>query len=131
MHRNLALENIFLGPNLEVKLGDFGHAFAFAPRDERRHSICGNIHFRPPEMVNKNFDEERVGHYLPADVWAFGVVMYSILVGEPPFKGRDDEKICDKIVHGTYKCPQYLSQEAKLLIDGCLKHNPQYRPSME
>lgn len=33
----------------------------------------------------------------PCDIWSCGVIMYIMLTGEPPFNGRNDHEIIDKI----------------------------------
>lgn len=53
--------------------------------DEHRHSFCGPPHFMAPEMV----DPTRLGYSFEIEVWAFGVMMYTMLTGTPPFIGKD------------------------------------------
>lgn len=52
MHRDLALHNIFLGDNLEIKLGNFGNTRKLTKDTEFRHSICGgNLNYLSPEVL--------------------------------------------------------------------------------
>ena len=47
-----------------------------------------------PEVLHKCYNRQ-------ADVWSSGVIMYILLCGYPPFGGRSDEVILNKIVQGT------------------------------
>jgi serine/threonine protein kinase len=69
-----------------------------------------------PELVSKR---EYSGQ--DADLWATGVVMYTMLTGFLPFRGRDEKDLYRKIQKGQYATPcnergAMLSQEATSLI---------------
>lgn len=48
----------------------------------------------------------RTGYSFEVDVWALGVIMYTMLVGQGPFQASKVEKIYEKIKHGDYKFPE-------------------------
>jgi serine/threonine protein kinase len=89
LHRDLKLSNIFLGANLEVKVGDFGMAFRLENYDEKRFTFCGTPNYIAPEMLDC-----KKGYAFEVDTWALGIVIYTLLIGKGPFQSHD--------VEGTY-----------------------------
>ena len=59
---------------------DFGIAKALAP-GERAYTICGTQDYFSPELVGKK------GVTRAGDIWTFGVFMFEISAGYPPFTG--------------------------------------------
>lgn len=80
-HRDVKLTNILIGEGGEnVKLIDFG----FADFSNVVHtSYCGTPAYMAPEIV-----EKRTHYGPPCDVWALGVILFKLIVGEYPFGGR-------------------------------------------
>ena len=56
----------------------------------------------------------------PADIWALGVLLFTILSGQFPYRGATDEELYNKICKADYHYPpavqNTLSPEAKDLI---------------
>lgn len=51
------------------------------------------------------------------DWWAFGVLMYEMLVGQSPFSGADEDELFWSICNEQVHFPRFLSREAKRLLD--------------
>ena len=62
--------------------------------NERKMDFCGTPNYIAPEMLI-NHDEE--GHSFEVDIWAIGVIMFTLLTGHPPFQTPDND------IKGTYK----------------------------
>ena len=56
----------------------------------------------------------------PADIWALGVLLFTILSGQFPYRGATDEELYDKICRADYNIPkevnEYLSPASKDLL---------------
>ena len=128
VHRDIKPENIMIEkkePNglLRVKLIDFGVAKIFSLNVNHK-TMAGSSIYMAPEVLRANYNES-------CDLWSIGVILYILLIGQPPFFGKNENEIFQAIKSGKYDISnkQYLSlsQNAKDLISKLLKYNPQER----
>ena len=90
VHRDLKPENVLLESKqnseiLErsVKIIDFGFA-AFYDSSNPFVKAFGSPYYAAPEVYdNKGYDQK-------CDIWSIGIIMYILLIGEPPFNGNTD-----------------------------------------
>ena len=85
-----------------VKIGDFGLACRLASDDERKTTICGTPNYIAPEVLAGS---KGGGHSYEVDVWSIGVILYTLLVGTPPFQTSDVRATYKKIRAGAYEFP--------------------------
>lgn len=52
------------------------------------------------------------------DWWAYGVLLYEMLVGQPPFDGEDEEELFAAITDHNVSYPKNLSKESKDVCKG-------------
>ena len=127
IHRDLKPENIVFESKEKdslLKIIDFGTSKKFKS-NEKLHSRLGTAYYIAPEVLAQNYDEK-------CDVWSCGVILYIFLFGIPPFNGKTDDEIFEKIKKGTFRFPDNsdrVSQDAKKLITKMLTKNPAQRPS--
>lgn len=89
IHRDLKLGNLFLDANMNVKVGDFGLAALIENPGERKKTICGTPNYIAPEVL---FDTAN-GHSFEVDTWSIGVILYTLVIGRPPFQTKDVKSI--------------------------------------
>lgn len=68
---------------------------------------------------------EPVGY--AADLWAFGCLLYHMLVGKPPFKGASEYLTFQLITDGEYSIPGNVPGAAQDLIRSLLAGEPSHR----
>lgn len=124
MHRDLKLSNFFIDKNMCIKVGDFGLAACIEYNGHKRFSICGTPNYLSPEVIN------RKGHALAVDIWALGCILYTILVGQPPFQSSDTKSTCTKILQCEYTLPNHMRTSAKTFITNTLQADPEKRPTI-
>lgn len=128
IHRDLKLGNLFLGEKMEVKIGDFGLSTKLEFDGERKRTICGTPNYIAPEVL-----DGKVGHSYEVDVWAIGVILYTLVVGKPPFETSDVKTTYRRIRMNAYNFPETvsISEPAKSLISRILVSDPARRPSLD
>jgi serine/threonine protein kinase len=89
IHRDLKLGNLFLDAYMNIKVGDFGLAALIESPGERKKTICGTPNYIAPEVL---FDTAS-GHSFEVDTWSIGVILYTLVVGRPPFQTKDVKAI--------------------------------------
>jgi len=109
IHRDLKPENILLEVNGYSKLTDFGFAKIVEP-GARTYTLCGTPEYIAPEvLLNK-------GHGKPVDWWTLGILIYEMIVGQPPFCDEEPMGIYQKILAGKIYFPKYFDRNAKALV---------------
>ena len=127
IHRDLKLGNLFLNDKMELKVGDFGLATKLDYDGEKKKTVCGTPNYIAPEVIS------RAGHSYAVDIWAIGIIIFTLLVGKPPFETRDVKTTYGKIKAADYSFPENckISKVAKNLIKKILVVDPKSRPSLK
>ena len=90
VHRDLKPSNLMLDARRQVKVIDFGIARVFgeARITQMRDAAPGTLAYMSPEQI---LDPDEVRHQ--TDVYSMGIVLYELLSGDVPFKGKTDFEI--------------------------------------
>ena len=128
IHRDLKLGNLFISEKMELKVGDFGLATKLEFDGERKRTVCGTPNYIAPEIL-----EGKNGHSYEVDIWSFGVIMYTLIIGKPPFETNNVKETYKRIKMGNYSFPEnaVISEPAKDLIQNILVLDPHKRPSLD
>ena len=111
-----------------LKIGDFGLACRVESDAERKTTICGTPNYIAPEVLAGS---KGGGHSFEVDVWSIGVIVYTLLVGTPPFQTADVHATYKRIRANAYEFPEGVVDEgAKDLIRRCLSPKPGDRPKI-
>ncbi|TID17416.1 putative beta-glucosidase I [Venturia nashicola] len=131
VHRDLKTGNIFLDKGMNVKVGDFGLAAVLVSKHDigmRRTTMCGTPNYLAPEIL------EKTGHNEKVDLWAVGIIAYTLAVGKAPFHASNKEEIYKKARKGEYEWPDVskhqndISNDLRDLVSSLLVHEDE-RPS--
>ena len=140
LHRDLKLENVFLaqkGALNTVKVGDFGLCGLFSSSGGQTFDGLGTLYILPPEAMD---DKKSVATGPHFDVWALGVLLFTMLCGRLPFGkagyniGADDPPdpavVKSKIKAGAYKLSAGVDPLAADLLRWMLALLPSNRASI-
>jgi len=128
IHRDLKLGNLFLNDKMEVKVGDFGLATKLEFDGERKRTICGTPNYIAPEVL-----EGKSGHSYEVDVWSIGIIIYTLIIGKPPFETNDVKTTYSRIRSNQYTFPESaaISDQARDLVIKILTNDPAKRPTVD
>ncbi|UJR23274.1 hypothetical protein I4U23_026291 [Adineta vaga] len=107
LYRDLKPENIILDIEGHIRLVDFGFA---KQTKERTFTLCGTVDYLAPEVIQNR------GHHKASDWWAFGILIYEMLAGYPPFYDSDQFAAYQKILSGKIVFPRHFDYAAKQLL---------------
>ncbi|CAN1156453.1 PHOT2, partial [Linum perenne] len=150
VYRDLKPENVLLGRDGHVVLTDFDLSYVASckpqvikhpPLNNRRrsrsrpppvfvaepgthsNSFVGTEEYIAPEIVTGT------GHSSAIDWWALGILLYEMLYGRTPFRGKNRQKTFANILHKDLTFPSSIpvSLAARQLINRLLNRDPAIR----
>ncbi|XP_009248931.1 phosphorylase b kinase gamma catalytic chain, liver/testis isoform isoform X3 [Pongo pygmaeus] len=134
VHRDLKPENILLDDNMQIRLSDFGFSCHLEPSEKLRE-LCGTPGYLAPEILKCSMDETHPGYGKEVDLWACGVILFTLLAGSPPFWHRRQILMLRMIMEGQYQfsSPEWddRSSTVKDLISRLLQVDPEARLTAE
>lgn len=121
IYRDLKLDNILLGTDGHIKIADYGLCKEEMWPGQTTTTFCGTPEFMAPEILA----EQRYGRAV--DWWAFGVLIYQMLLGQSPFRGEDEDDIFDAILSDEPLYPLHMPRDSVDILQKLLAREPSKR----
>lgn len=123
-HGDIKADNILLDHNFVPKLCDFGFS--------RNQLICGEdskfgtLYYLAPELI-------LTGEFnaLKSDIWAIGIMLYTLAGFHYPYKKGTESEIIDQILKGNLILNKQIDSNLLNIITQCTKIDPSQRPDIE
>lgn len=122
IHRDIKPENVLIDEHGRAKLTDFG--WSNYVNSEVRSTYCGTPVYLAPEMIKE------IGHDATLDIWCIGILMFELLTGNVPFRGKDFQSLNENILNLKIQWPKDINIDAKNLISKILRPDPKDRLSL-
>jgi serine/threonine protein kinase len=125
VHRDIKLSNVLFGSDGKPRVTDFGLAvLTDRPLDARltdAHQILGSLLYMSPEQIAGSRDD--IGK--PTDLYALGIVMFRLLIGQFPYRSPIDDwhrfAIIDEIRSGLSVVPSTIRADLDGRIDALFR----------
>lgn len=119
IYRDMKLENVLLDHNGHCRISDLGLAVVSKVKIK---GYAGTPGYTAPEMIkNKPYGPS-------ADIFSFGVMLYRMLCGSKPFKGKIDRDLDKAVIEKKPQFPKEIfTKEAISLLTGLLHKKPENR----
>ena len=128
VHRDIKPGNILVGVDDEVKIVDFGLAWAeqrVGSRLTKSGLLIGTPEYMAPEQIRGEEADHRV------DVYGLGIVLYEMITGRPPFTAETPVKILFQHLEGEARPMSELSEgvppEIEALTAAAMAREPDER----
>ncbi|KAJ9066407.1 Serine/threonine kinase [Entomophthora muscae] len=121
VYRDLKLDNILLAADGHIKIADYGLCKENMSFGATTLTFCGTPEFMAPEIILEQPYTRAV------DWWAFGVLLYEMILGQSPFHGEDEDEIFDAILEDDILYPYNLARESVSILQKLLNRDPTKR----
>lgn len=123
LHRDLKPSNVFLGPQFNPVIGDFGITKLALGQDITKNPKV-KMNYMAPEGFSGFYDKK-------SDIWGLGCILYELATLSPLFQGVN----MVQVTQAVYSQPiprlpiQYFSSQLQSLMEKMLNRNALLRPT--
>ncbi|KAI9891078.1 MAG: Serine/threonine kinase [Vezdaea aestivalis] len=121
IYRDLKLDNILLTLDGHIKIADYGLCKQNMWYGRSTSTFCGTPEFMAPEILL----DKKYGRAV--DWWAFGVLIYQMLLQQSPFRGEDEDEIYDAILADEPLYPIHMPRDSVSILQKLLTREPSDR----
>lgn len=121
VYRDLKLDNILLTLDGHIKIADYGLCKENMWFGSTTSTFCGTPEFMAPEILL----DKKYGRAV--DWWAFGVLIYQMLLQQSPFRGEDEDEIYDAILADEPLYPIHMPRDSVSILQKLLTREPELR----
>ncbi|KIV93870.1 hypothetical protein, variant 1 [Exophiala mesophila] len=121
IYRDLKLDNILLTLDGHIKIADYGLCKEDMWYKSVTSTFCGTPEFMAPEILL----DKKYGRAV--DWWAFGVLIYQMLLQQSPFRGEDEDEIYDAILADEPLYPIHMPRDSVSILQRLLTRDPDQR----
>lgn len=121
IYRDLKLDNILLALDGHIKIADYGLCKEEMYYGSTTSTFCGTPEFMAPEILL----DKKYGRAV--DWWAFGVLIYQMLLQQSPFRGEDEDEIYDAILADEPLYPIHMPRDSVSILQKLLMREPELR----
>lgn len=126
IHRDLKPSNILINKEGVVKLADFGIAKMMGTNSQTQAGMAIGtfLYMSPEQILAKDIDPR-------SDIYSFGITLFELLTGQPPFSGETHYDVCKKHLEehlpSVKKLNPKIPKELELILKKATQKDPNQR----
>ncbi|EKX49520.1 hypothetical protein GUITHDRAFT_67704 [Guillardia theta CCMP2712] len=126
LHRDLKSQNVFIVPERQMALGDFGISKSLSSTEDMASTVIGTPYYMSPELCqNQPYNHK-------SDMWAVGCLLYEVVMLRHAFEAKNLNELVLNIMQGKFPPvnEDEWGKDISKLVEDLLQQDPAKRPSV-